>query len=455
MLLQVAIITVIQVSNQYIIIPNYNLIKEDLGLSDFILGSMTGLYIFLSGISTVVWSYISDATGVKRKWLMALSIFIAGMFTYAVFMTTNIILFFTCRVITGIFLGAIFPLSYSIIADFFESEKRTSAYMLWYIITGIGMAVGFGTSVLLGAYRGWRYPIYLNAILLLTIGTLLSLILIEPSRGIADVLKVYGVESEYTYRFHISDARIILSNKSNIYVAFEEFVSTLPQGVLLAWMTQYVVREMVATETVALIFLGLGMLGGLFGIIIAYLADFLYRRNPRYRPFIASISSYAQTIFFTIFLILPIRLNITDPNPINSAKQFLSLLKTQILLPVAILMFFFGMMFNSSIEPIKNSVISDINLPEQRAIVVSSISTVELFFRSAGISIAGLISDLTGSIRITLIAFVLLYIIAGNLWLNVVRHYNEDVEKTKKRLIERLNKNKPNDGTSSEVENQA
>ncbi len=440
MLLQAAIITVIQVSNQYIIIPNYNLIKADLGLSDFILGSMTGLYIFLLGISTVIWSYISDATGVRRKWLIVFTIFMGGLFTYLVFLTENIILFFILRVATGFFLGAIFPLFYSIIADFFESEKRTRAYMLWYIISGVGMGLGFLTSVLLGAYKGWRYPIYLNALMLLLIGTPLSLVLIEPTRGIADIMEVYGQESEYKYRFSLSDAKIILSNKSNIYVAVEEFISTLPQGVLVAWITQYVVRELVATETVALIFLGLGMVGGLFGVIIAYLADALYGKNPSYRPMIASISSYAQTIFLVIFLLLPIKLNITDPDPVNSVKRFFSVLKTNILVPIAILMFFFGMMFNSSIEPIKNSVISDINLPEQRAIVVSSISTAELFFRSAGIAIAGLISDYTGSIRITLIAFMLLYILAGNLWLNVVRHYREDIEKTRQRLLERLNK---------------
>ena len=440
MLLQIAIITVIQVSNQYIIIPNYNLIKTDLGVSDLVLGSMTGLYVFLSGISTVIWSYISDTTGIRRKWLMAITIFLAALFTYAIYLTSNIILFFLGRVVTGLFLGAIFPLSYSIIADFYESEKRTGAYMLWYIISGIGMAVGFGVSVLLGAYRGWRYPIYINSMLLLCIGTPLSLILIEPSRGIADVVKVSGREEEYTYKFRLSDARIILSNKSNIYTAFEEFISTLPQGVLVAWITQYVVREMEATETVALIFLGLGMLGGLFGTIIAILADVLYKRNPRYRPLIAAVSSFAQTIFFFIFLALPIKLGITDPNPVNAAKEFLNVFRTNLLLPFAVSMFFFGMLFNSSIEPIKNSVISDINLPEQRAIVVSSISTVELFFRSAGIAIAGLISDLTGSIRITLIAFVLLYILAGNMWLNVVRHYPEDVEKTRKRLLERINK---------------
>jgi len=244
---------------------------------------------------------------------------------------------------------------------------------------------------------------------------------------------------EYNWRFRVSDVKLILSNKSNIYVAFEEFMSTIPQGVLMAWLTQYVVREMHATEIVATIFLGLGILGGLLGTIIAHLADVLFEKNPAYRPAIAVLSTFLQTIFILIFLLLPINLGITDPDPIVAAQKFLETITRNILVPIAIITFFFGMMFNSSIEPIKNTVLSDVNLPEQRAIVASSIATIELFFRSAGIAIAGLISDITGSIRITLIAFVLLYIVASFLWLKVVKHYPQDIGVTKTRLRDRLN----------------
>jgi len=438
MLLQIAIITVIQTSNQYIIIPNYNLIKRDMGVSDLVLGSMTGLYIFLSGISTVIWSYIADAYGLRRKPLLLLSILAMGLLTYIVYLSENIIIFFLTRVVTGLFLGAVFPIAFSMIADFFESERRAKAYMFWYIISGVGMALGFGLSAVLGALFDWRYPIRINALLLILLGTPLSLSIIEPSRGMVDIMTLSGGIVEYTHRFSLSDVRMILSNKSNIYVAFEEFVSTLPQGVLMAWITQYVVRELEATEVIAIIFLGLGMLGGFFGSIIAHLADKLYTRSFRYRPLIAAVCSFMQVFFFAVFLLIPLRIGITEKDIVTSVKAFITMLRSNILLQLAILFFFLGMMFNSSIEPIKNSVISDVNLPEQRAIVASSISTIELFFRSAGIAVAGLIIDLTGNIRFTLLFFVLLYLFAGNLWLRVVKHYPSDIEVTRERLKVRV-----------------
>ena len=290
----------------------------------------------------------------------------------------------------------------------------------------------------MGAYMGWRYPIYVNSMMLLFVGLPLAIALIEPSRGLSDIIQIADVPREYEHRFRLSDIKIILSNKSNIYVALEEFMSTVPQGVMLAWLMQYVVRELEATETVAMIFVGLGMLGGLLGVFVAYATDRLYQRHPRYRPIIAAASCFAQTVFFMIFLLLPIKLNITARDPVESAVLFLELLRRSTLIQLAVLSFFIGMIFNSSVEPIKNSVVSDVNLPEQRAIVVSSISTIELFFRSVGIAIAGLVSDLTGSLRITLIAFVLLYVVAGKLWLKAAWHYPYDIERTASRLRERI-----------------
>ncbi len=428
-LFQLALITIIQTSNMYIIIPNYNLIREDLGVSDFFLGSMTGAYIFLSGISSAAWSYLTEHLRLRRKWLLTLSLLMAGGFTYLASLATNPVILFLLRILTGVFLGAVFPLSYEIIADFYENDRRTLAYMVWYIVSGIGMALGFGMSVILAFLFSWRYPIYVNSMMLIFIGSPIAALLVEPKRALGDILSIYGSHEglEYMYRFRLSDLKLVLTNKTNIYVAVEEFVSTLPQGVLIAWLTQYVVRELGSPEIVAMIFLGLGMLGGLFGVFIAKLADFLYSHNPRFRPLIAAISASIQTIFLIIFLSLPIKLNIVGEDPIVAVLRFFSLMKENMLILFAVIVFFLGMVFNSSIEPIKNSVLSDVNLPEQRAIVVSAISTMELFFRSAGIAVAGLISDVTGSIRLTLMIFVMLYVFSGFLWVRAAETYSRDL----------------------------
>jgi len=440
-LFQLALITIIQTSNMYIIIPNYNLIREDLGVSDFFLGSMTGAYIFLSGISSAVWSYLTEHLRLRRKWLLMLSLLVAGGFTYLVSLATNPAILFLLRILTGVFLGAVFPLSYEIIADFYENDKRTLAYMVWYIVSGIGMALGFGMSVILAVFFGWRYPIYVNSMMLIFIGSPTAGLLVEPKRALGDILSIFGSHEglEYTYRFRLSDLKLVLTNKTNIYVAVEEFVSTLPQGVLIAWLTQYVVRELRSPEIVAMIFLGLGMLGGLFGVFIAKLADFFYSRNPRFRPLIAAISTSAQTIFLVVFLSLPIKLNIVEDDLVAAVLRFFSLMRENVLILFAVIVFFLGMVFNSSIEPIKNSVLSDVNLPEQRAIVVSAISTVELFFRSLGMALAGLISDITGSVRIMLISFTLLYLVSSMLWLRAVQVYPGDTEKIREMIKNKVN----------------
>lgn len=440
MLFQISLLTILQVWNGYIIIPNYSLIAKDLGVSNFFLGSMSGLYILVAGLSSLMWSYVSDALKIRRKWVLAPTLFMAGMLTLIVASTTDKVVFFVCRVLTGVFLGALNPLIYSIIADKFESHKRARAYMVWYLVSGIGLAVGFVSSVLLAMFYGWRAPISLNGEILMFFAAPLAFLLLEPKRASADLKMINADGIEYVYKLHIKDLALLANNKTVVIVSVEEFVSTVPQGVLLAWLTLYVVEELRAPEIVAIVYLGLGMLGGLLGFLVVHVADKAFKVDPQNRTKIASISLIIQTLMILAFFLLPVKLNINTSDPIQAVMQFLSLLNENILIPLTIIFFFVGMIFNSAIEPIKNAVISDVNLPEHRAIVISAISTVELFFRSAGIALAGLLIDVFGNVRFVLMGFVMLYLLSAYLWYDAKKYYRRDIERVVEILSMRIHK---------------
>lgn len=424
--------------DSYILIPNFNKIKIDLQVSDSYLGVLSGSYLFLNGISAVLWALASDVSTLKRKVFLSTSLLSGGVFSLLAYTSSNPFYFFIYRILTAASLGAVFPLGFSIIADTFRSDRRTSMYMLWYTLGGFGLALGYSISLFAGSYYSWRLALYIGAVVLFA-GALISLTLLEPVKGgseeeIEFLLKKFGY---YPYKFEPRDLKLILSNKTNIFITVQGVFGTIPNGVIFTWAVHYIIREVGASEMAASLLLGFMSTGALGGLLVAYLADISYRKKPENRAKIAAFSSIIESILFVIFFAVPMKLNIYSNDMLEALNLIKALLFSSIGFAFWFSIFFIAMFFNSSVGPIKDSILSDANLPEHRATVFAGESIIELFSKAISISIVGVMSDLFGGLRVPIIATMFFWILSGLSWFKVARTYPYDIKKVDELLVNR------------------
>ncbi len=413
----------------YLVIPNYNLIKVDFHVSDTLLGLMSGLFLFLNGVAALVWSYFSDTTLIKRKVFLVASMSAAGLFTLLTYTAQSFFSFFIFRILTGASLGSILPLGFSILSDTFDRSRRTSIFMLWYVLGGFGLGLGFGMSVLLGNYFSWRLPLFYGGVILLIVGALVSATLLEPERGSAEeeLEELINKGIRYKYRFKPSDLALILENKSNFFAALQGVLGTIPNGIIFTWALQYIIRDLGTTELVGSILLGIMSIGALGGFLVSYAADKLYQYNVAIRPVIAGFCSIFESILFIMFFSVPLRLDIYDKDVFIAVQKVFSLLFSNFFVLLTASFFFFAMFFNSAVGPIRNSVLSDVNLPEHRATVLAGVTIVELFSKSIGIALLGFLADFFGSLRFPIILAMSFWIFSGLAWFYLAWYYGYDV----------------------------
>lgn len=434
--LQISFLLILQYSNAYVLVPNYSSIKMDFKVSDAYLGLLSGMYIFANGVASFIWSYVSEAKGLKRKQILSLSYFLASILMFLTFMALDAFSFIIFYTLTGLALGAILPLGFSIISDLFESGMRVRIFMLWYMFGGFGITLGLGLGAILGTYFYWRFPILVCSSILI-LGGAISLLIYEPERGAVELKEVSASEYPYSYVFKLSDLNLLKDTRSNFYVILQGIFGVIPDSVILTWGLQYLIRESKASEVGALIFLSLMGIGSLGGVYVAYLADKLYKKKKIYRPLIASLCSITGTALYVGFFLIPFELNILTNNLIDALYiVFLRLLEDGLVL-LAFTIFTTAKLINSAIGPIRDSVLADVNLPEQRAIILSIIIICELFSRSLGIALVGLLSDITNNLRIAIILSMTFLMISGAIWILVGKHYENDILRMKEILRNR------------------
>ena len=429
-LVQVIILYFLQNMASYLVIPNYNLIKQDWGVSDSLLGLMSGGYFFLNGFGAIFWSFFSDASLLKRKIFLTSSMIAAGICILMSYYSQSFFSLLIWQVLTGAAFGSVIPLCFSILSDAFESSRRTSIFMLWYFLGGFGLVAGFGFSVIMGSYFNWKTPLFYGAIIIMVIGGLTSISLLEPPRAASEKEIQDLIENgiSYHYTIKLTDFPAILQNRSNIYVVAQGVLGTIPSGIIFAWTVQYLIRDAGASEIAAALLFGLMSLGAIGSIRVSWIVDKLYTRDPIYRPVVAGVSSIFEAILFIMFFLLPLKLDIYTKNIAVAVQLIISKMFSDAVLLIAYVFFFVAMLFSSAVGPIRNSILSDVNLPEHRATALSVIMILELFSKGIGITLIGALSDILGTLRISIIIAMSFWLLSGFVWLYLTKYYPYDLQ---------------------------
>lgn len=292
-------------------------------------------------------------------------------------------LFFLSQVFIALGNGIISPVIFALISDITPPEKRGTNYGLVIFFGVVGGLVGGVLFLGFLAFGEWRAPYVLTGIIILLFSLALFPIRL-PKRGasehaLEDVLKEEGVE--YDYYIKPKDIPEILKRKSNIILILN-FADALPGGVFL-FATLWLTSEHN---------LGLGV-AGIFAIVLLAIrfisppiwgkvADIVYekKQDPLTRiKFCLTLLIIYTPIFITAVLIpwrAPDGAGLPELLAIPNFVLFLVLL-------------FVSIFISSGNQPVWQSAISEINLPEHRATSYQLANFVDQLGVSLGAFVAG------------------------------------------------------------------
>ncbi|MCR8433372.1 MAG: MFS transporter [Crenarchaeota archaeon] len=433
-------LTGLQGAHRSVLIPILRQIIENFEISYGSGGMFVGMYMLLSGLASLGWATYSDWTGLQRRVLIVLGVLGCSLFTILSIGTPIFYIFAVLYILAGMSISVISPLATTIILDITWRYERTIVIMAFSIISGIGYIFGFGLGLITTAiFNNWRLPIAILAASIFIVSLPFAILLKEPPKGFSEEELNEILRKTYRYPFTLSpkDLKVITGNRSNIFATLQGIFGIIGSGSIEVWILQYLVREAHTNEIVASILMGLGAIGGLPGLAIAKLADLTSRRMNKAKPIIAAICSSITASAFLIFLVLPLNLNFETNDAVMAATYLIEALSKDPLLSTAIASFFIAMVSNSPIGPIKVAILSEVNLPEHRATVISGSGIIELFSKSLGIAVLGLLVDLLGSFRIPLMIAVSMWFVSAFYWTKMSKTITIDAWKLGLLLQER------------------
>jgi MFS family permease len=188
-------------------------IKEELHISDFALGWLTGpAFAFFYSFLGVPIARIADRW--SRVNVLAISIAIWTAATTLCGAAYNYVTLFTFRCATGIGEAGGSPPSHSLISDYFAGSKRATALAIYAMAVPVGTAVGSLVAGHSNVSFGWRWTFVIVGAPGLLVALLAWLSVKEPPRGYSDARKV----KEETPAF-LEVFRFLLTRKSFVHMS--------------------------------------------------------------------------------------------------------------------------------------------------------------------------------------------------------------------------------------------
>ncbi|TXT63968.1 MAG: membrane protein of unknown function [Promethearchaeota archaeon] len=419
-------------STQYMISPNLELISIYFGFGGNTspLGVLTFSYTIISGISIIIFGYLADK--VIRKWIV-----FGGSVLFSIFSLLTIfvpsgfsgyVMFFLLTSVNAIGFGAIIPSIFSLIGDLISQTERSKGFSFFSIASLIGTALGLVLATIAGSID-WRIA-YLIAGVAGIITTILILFFREPSRIGKDYAGM--VEEEmvtYSYRIKISDLHEIFQKKSNVWLVIN-FVDTIPTGIIIFLLFEYMKQYHNIPNDISLIFLALILLSTLIGtIIFGFVGDNLFKKgNKKARVHLALFGNIFPIPFLFIALLIPFQ--VADPSSI------LNVLSTPGVI-IWVVLFAVGLFANGAVNGNWYATVADINLPENRGTVLATTNFFDIIGRAIGPLIGAFVADALNYVAGMMMS-IIFWIFIPFFWIPVLRNVVDDMTQTQKTFEERL-----------------
>lgn len=395
-------------------------LAKEFKVTEASLGYVGSAFILVGAIVSIIFGYSTDK--MSRKTLLILLILVGEIpciLTGVPYFTQNIESFAVLRILSGIGLGGIYPITFSLLADYFKENNRAAASAWMGVAWAVGAMAGVSVAGYLTNIYGWRPSFIIIGAPNIPLVLLFMMLAKEPERGRTEDALEELIEKGLVYKQKIkfSDLKIIFSNKTNIFTFLQGIPGTVPWGILTFWLiTYFQIERGVEKEVATTIFMVLGVGSVVGSVVFAYLGETLYKKNPRYMPIMCGLGILAGIIPAYILMNMPYG------GTAASSIVFFTL------------SFFAGFLVTVASANVK-AIIMNVNRPEHRGTVFSVFNITDSLGMGMGPAIGGLLIPL--GYVFTMNFAVFWWIPCGLIFLLVSRFITADRNKLRSLLEQR------------------
>ena len=270
---------------------NFNDVERDVKLG----GEISLVFWLIGGFVTLLFGYLTDI--VSRKKLLIIAILFGEIPCLLTGFVQTYEQIFWLRALTGIGIGAIIPITYSLLADYFPSNMRSAATGYLGLVVGLGIGGGQLLAGITGPEYGWKISFIIVSVPNFIFLLLYALFATEPPRGKSDKNKTDLTKINY------SIIKKLISKKTNILVFLQGIAGTVPWSVFFVYLTDYLAQDIgYSVQMASLVVFVIGLSAMIGGFVGGLVGNKLYNINPIYQPLLSGVCTFIGMIP-TAFLI--------------------------------------------------------------------------------------------------------------------------------------------------------
>jgi len=256
-------------------------LSAEYGVSKQALGLVGTAFVLTGAVTALAVGFWCDRW--SRKKLLLITVVVGEipcLLTGFEWFTSSFAAFTFLRVLTGIGMGGIGPVTYSLVADYFREEHRAKAAAGITVAWAVGILMGPSLAGYLTDSYGWRLGFLLAAAPNFPLALLFARVAKEPQRGARDPApKVERPASG------AGNWRRVLANRVNVAMYLQGLFGAIPWGITGFWAIYYFETVSGMSKANATSLQNLVGLGAILGTVaFGVLGDRLHRRRPSWVP---------------------------------------------------------------------------------------------------------------------------------------------------------------------------
>jgi MFS family permease len=430
--------------------PLFSSIARALRIPVSSLGIVSAVNILTTALSSIGWGYAAGKY--KRKKLIMIGTIIWSISVFITSKSNNYAQLFISQLFTGIGLGCIASIGFSVLTDYIPYKYRGMLLSLWGMSQGFGGILGSLMASIIGASLGWRKPFEIVSVVGLML-TFLYIFIKEPSLGQSEPeLKNLIKEGEgYNYNIKFNQMHEIISKKSNVLLLIQGFFMNITTGSLIWLPTLYIskIRDQGYSDKTAIIAAGylfaILQLGGLTSAFFGYLGDVIQRKSYKGRARITAFFVFITMPLYVIMFTIPMsKLSLNTSSTYSILTSLLRQIFINPWMSAIFVLAFLASATQSSNTPNWLALITDVNLPEHRGAAFSISNVFNSLGRTIGnVGIGYLLAFVSiykgepSNYIITLIIFQMFLVPSAFCYVKMAKTNSRDINLVKETLNER------------------
>ncbi|CAM9465111.1 unnamed protein product [Ascophyllum nodosum] len=305
-----AVVLVLLYADQSLIAPNLSAVAEEFGLSDEekdkrLGGEISVAFFGLGAPASLIAGWLADS--VDRRKLFVAVVLLGQVGAMATAFTTTYSQLYWTRAITGIAIGGVLPVLFSILGDLVDTGKRTEASGAFGIAVGMGLGLGQVVAGLSGRATslGWRFPFLLLSLPCVVLSLVVYVATTDPPRGRCErgLKEHFRAGGDYTERLNLNTLRLLASCPTLVLAMTQGIFGCIPGGVLSVYLNDFLQKQRGLTigqaTTILCVLKTASMAGEILGSKLGQLA---YNRRPELQPLLMGTAGLCGVVPFVMLI---------------------------------------------------------------------------------------------------------------------------------------------------------